>query len=100
MEGQSEHPSSLRGGVAPDKLPPAKHGKPPAKKKVRRWAMDGGGTGGDTPKAAASNPQALGAGVPQFPQPEEVGGGSRKPLPHPLQESLRKEEAKQPKKRE
>ncbi|XP_059688077.1 leucine-rich repeat-containing protein 71 [Gavia stellata] len=34
MEGQSEHPSSLRGGAAPDKLPPAKHGKTPAKKKA------------------------------------------------------------------
>ncbi|KAM9264342.1 leucine-rich repeat-containing protein 71 [Morus bassanus] len=32
-EGQSERPSNLYGGVAPDKLPPAKHGKTPARRK-------------------------------------------------------------------
>ncbi|KAM9214831.1 leucine-rich repeat-containing protein 71 [Leptosomus discolor] len=32
-ERQSEHPSSLRGSVAPNKPPPAKHGKTPAKRK-------------------------------------------------------------------
>ncbi|XP_010562500.1 PREDICTED: leucine-rich repeat-containing protein 71 [Haliaeetus leucocephalus] len=33
MEEQSERPSSLHGSMAPNKLPPAKHGKTPAKKK-------------------------------------------------------------------
>ncbi|KAM9626146.1 leucine-rich repeat-containing protein 71 isoform 7-T8 [Morphnus guianensis] len=33
MEEQSERPSSLRGSMASDKLPPAKHGKTPTKKK-------------------------------------------------------------------
>ncbi|KAM7080561.1 leucine-rich repeat-containing protein 71 isoform 2-T2 [Ciconia maguari] len=32
-EGQSERPYSLHSSTAPDKLPPAKHGKTPAKKK-------------------------------------------------------------------
>ncbi|XP_040981910.1 leucine-rich repeat-containing protein 71 isoform X8 [Aquila chrysaetos chrysaetos] len=32
-EEQRERPSSLRGSMAPDKLPPAKHGKTPTKKK-------------------------------------------------------------------
>ncbi|XP_052652279.1 leucine-rich repeat-containing protein 71 isoform X2 [Harpia harpyja] len=36
MEEQSERPSSLRGSMAPNKLPPAKHGKTPAKKKPLR----------------------------------------------------------------
>ncbi|XP_074931507.1 leucine-rich repeat-containing protein 71 isoform X4 [Phalacrocorax aristotelis] len=32
-EGQSERPSNLHGSAAPDKPPPAKHGKTPARKK-------------------------------------------------------------------
>ncbi|XP_040981905.1 leucine-rich repeat-containing protein 71 isoform X3 [Aquila chrysaetos chrysaetos] len=35
-EEQRERPSSLRGSMAPDKLPPAKHGKTPTKKKPLR----------------------------------------------------------------
>ncbi|XP_074989482.1 leucine-rich repeat-containing protein 71 isoform X3 [Calonectris borealis] len=33
MEGHSERPSSRRSSAVPDKLPPAKHGKTPAKKR-------------------------------------------------------------------
>lgn len=46
MEEQSERPSSLRGSMASDKLPLAKHSKTPAKKKVRRQVADAGSWGG------------------------------------------------------
>ena len=50
MEEQSERPSSLHGSMAPNKLPPAKHGKNPTKKKVRRQVADvGSGAGRGKP---------------------------------------------------
>ncbi|XP_074931506.1 leucine-rich repeat-containing protein 71 isoform X3 [Phalacrocorax aristotelis] len=73
-EGQSERPSNLHGSAAPDKPPPAKHGKTPARKKLcGAWrgglqatpaapsiagaAAEGGGQAAQEATGAESQPQ-------------------------------------------
>ncbi|XP_075593091.1 leucine-rich repeat-containing protein 71 isoform X3 [Balearica regulorum gibbericeps] len=79
-EGQSDCPSSLHGSAAPDKLPPAKHGKAPAKKKEplrkeeARQPKKRTGSGRAAAPAAGRDQAAPGqrrpAGEPGAPQPQ------------------------------
>ncbi|XP_074896988.1 leucine-rich repeat-containing protein 71 [Buteo buteo] len=83
-EEQSEHPSSLRGSMAPDKLPPAKHGKTPAKKEPLR--REEARQSKKPPELRATRSRDAKLSGQEKPSPEAPDPG--KPL-HPLLEEAR-----------
>ncbi|KAM6106646.1 leucine-rich repeat-containing protein 71, partial [Phoenicopterus ruber ruber] len=92
-EGQSERPSSLRGSAAPDRLPPAKHGKTPAKKKESLRKEEARQPKKPPEPRAARSRDAKPSGQ-EKPSPEvgEAGGpgwGGGADPPHPLLEEAR-----------
>ncbi|KAM7080564.1 leucine-rich repeat-containing protein 71 isoform 5-T5 [Ciconia maguari] len=86
-EGQSERPYSLHSSTAPDKLPPAKHGKTPAKKKEPLRKEEA-----RQPKKPAPEPRAARGGRDGKPSGQEKPSleapDSAEP-PHPLLEEAR-----------
>ncbi|KAM9251746.1 leucine-rich repeat-containing protein 71 [Cariama cristata] len=87
-ESQSKHPSSLRGSTAPNKLPPAKHGKTLAKKKelLRKEAAKHPKKPPEPRAACGRDARPSGQEKPRVEVPDPAE------FPHPLVEEARQDQ--------